>query len=189
MGFYCTNLGFQAASAAFVETIKASEPITSAVLAVAWGLEILNRQEVTSLALIVCGVVLSTMGNQTSPATTTDDNISSEPEGWGLAAASLLSCTIVMASNLCFSFRGLFQKLFQANKSSQNIHMDDLNLQYRMQQMGVLVFMVPAVLWEGPAVLGHIYQVSSHIGLIQSGILFRYVGLATANAVAFASYK
>mmetsp|Transcript_32234 Transcript_32234/g.78348 ORF Transcript_32234/g.78348 Transcript_32234/m.78348 type:complete len:517 (+) Transcript_32234:808-2358(+) len=197
LGFYCTNLGFQAASAAFVETIKASEPITSAILAVAWGLELLNRKEVTSLALIVCGVVLSTLGN--SPSSGGDDSSgdsnNDEDGGLGMAAASLISCMIVMTSNLCFSFRGLFQKLFQKKKKKKIHHhqnvpmMDDLNLQYRMQQMGVLVFGVPALLWEGRSVLEHIYQVSSHVGLIQSGVLIHYVGLATVNAMAFASYK
>ncbi|KAL3937800.1 MAG: hypothetical protein SGBAC_007165 [Bacillariaceae sp.] len=185
LGFYCTNLGFQAASAAFVETIKASEPITSAILAVAWGLELLNRREVTSLALIVCGVILSTLGN--SPSTSATEDNDNEDGGFGMGA-SLISCTIVMTSNLCFSFRGLFQKVFQ-KRSKQSILMDDLNLQYRMQQMGVLVFGVPALLWEGRSVLEHIFQVSSHIGLIKSGVLIRYVGLATANAMAFASYK
>ncbi|CAJ1932404.1 unnamed protein product [Cylindrotheca closterium] len=184
LGFYCTNLGFQAASAAFVETIKASEPITSAVLAVAWGLELLNRKEVTSLALIVCGVVLSTLGNSPS-STTTDEN--NEDGGLGMTA-SLVSCAIVMISNLCFSFRGLFQKLFQ-KKSNQSFLMDDLNLQYRMQQMGVLVFGIPAILWEGRSILQHIYQVSLHVGLMQSGVLVHYVGLATVNAMAFASYN
>jgi len=191
LGFYCTNLGFQAASAAFVETIKASEPITSAILAVAWGLEILNRKEVTSLALIVCGVVLSTLGN--GPTTTTvgdsSDSDGDEARGSRLGmAVSLIPCMIIMTSNLCFSFRGLFQKLFQT-RSSRSILMDDLNLQYRMQQMGVLVFLLPAILWEGPSVLEHVYQVSSHIGLFQSGVLLRYVALTMVNAMAFASYK
>lgn len=189
LGFYCTNVGFQASSAAFVETIKASEPITSAVLAVAWGLEMVNRKEATSLAMIVCGVILSTLGNS-PPSTTADDYGGTNADadaGLGMVA-SLLSCGIVMMSNLCFSFRGLFQKLFQ-KRSNQSILMDDLNLQYRMQQMGVLVFAVPAVLWEGRSVLEHIYRVSSHVGLMQSGVLIHYVGLASVNAVAFASYK
>jgi drug/metabolite transporter (DMT)-like permease len=50
---------------------------------------------------------------------------------------------IVMISNLCFSFRGLYQKLF---RKQEIVVMDDLNLQYRMQQMGVALFIVPVLL-------------------------------------------
>eukprot|EP00980_Cylindrotheca_fusiformis_P029528 scaffold23499_cov109-Cylindrotheca_fusiformis.AAC.5 len=174
LGFFCTNLGFHSASASFVETIKASEPITSAILAVSWGLEVLTNVEVTSLATIICGVLLSTLGN----APSNNDSV----------GASFLSCTIVMASNLCFSFRGLYQKLFQS-RSSHSVLMDDLNLQYRMQQMGMIVFIVPTILWEGPSVVEHIYQVWTKVGLVTSGIMLRYIGLSILNAVAFASYN
>jgi drug/metabolite transporter (DMT)-like permease len=174
LGFFCTNLGFESSSAAFVETIKASEPITSAVLAVTWGLEVLTNVEITSLSTIVCGVVLSTLGNA--------------PDSQDSVGASFLSCTIVMTSNLCFSFRGLYQKLFQS-RSSHSVLMDDLNLQYRMQQMGVIVFLIPTILWEGPSVMDHIYQLSTSVGLFKSGVMLRYIGLSVINAVAFASYK
>lgn len=174
LGFFCTNLGFESSSAAFVETIKASEPITSAVLAVTWGLEVLTNVEITSLSTIVCGVVLSTLGNA--------------PDSQESVGASILSCAIVMTSNLCFSFRGLYQKLFQS-RSSHSVLMDDLNLQYRMQQMGVIVFLIPTILWEGPSVMEHIYQLSTRVGLFKSGVMLRYIGLSVINAIAFASYK
>lgn len=63
MGFLTTNLSFQRSAAAYVETIKAAEPITSAGIAVLWGIETLSPPEVTSLAAIVSGVLLSTLGN------------------------------------------------------------------------------------------------------------------------------
>lgn len=63
LGFLTTNLSFQRAAAAYVETIKAAEPITSAAIAVLWGIETLSPPEVTSLTAIVTGVLLSTIGN------------------------------------------------------------------------------------------------------------------------------
>jgi drug/metabolite transporter (DMT)-like permease len=46
-----------------VETVKAAEPITSAAVAVGWGIETLGSREVASLLAIVSGVLLSTWGN------------------------------------------------------------------------------------------------------------------------------
>jgi drug/metabolite transporter (DMT)-like permease len=62
-GFLATNYCFERSSASFVETIKAAEPLTSAAVAVAWGIETLGSREVTSLLAIVSGVLLSTWGN------------------------------------------------------------------------------------------------------------------------------
>eukprot|EP00584_Thalassiosira_punctigera_P016266 CAMPEP_0172569074 /NCGR_PEP_ID=MMETSP1067-20121228/122111_1 /TAXON_ID=265564 ORGANISM="Thalassiosira punctigera, Strain Tpunct2005C2" /NCGR_SAMPLE_ID=MMETSP1067 /ASSEMBLY_ACC=CAM_ASM_000444 /LENGTH=116 /DNA_ID=CAMNT_0013360821 /DNA_START=1 /DNA_END=347 /DNA_ORIENTATION=+ len=64
LGFLLTNYGFQSAEAAFVETIKAAEPFTSATVAVVWGIERLGKEEVASLTGIVSGVVLSTLGHR-----------------------------------------------------------------------------------------------------------------------------
>ena len=63
LGFLATNYSFHRSSAAFVETIKAAEPITSAAVAVMWGIETLGPPEISSLAGIVTGVALSTWGN------------------------------------------------------------------------------------------------------------------------------
>ena len=70
LGFLTTNLSFQRAAASYVETIKAAEPITSAAVAVLWGIETLSSQEVTSLTAIVTGVLLSTYGNSKVEAST-----------------------------------------------------------------------------------------------------------------------
>jgi hypothetical protein len=62
LGFLFTNICFQISSAAFVETIKAAEPITSAVIAVMWGIEVMGPPEMVSLGCIVAGCLLSTIG-------------------------------------------------------------------------------------------------------------------------------
>jgi hypothetical protein len=92
-----------------------------------------------------------------------------------------------MASNLCFSFRGLYQKLFRGS----GVVVDDLNLQFRMQQLGLLLLIVPCIVWEGPSLLEHVYQVSIRVGLWQGDghMLVRYGTLATVNGLAFTSYK
>jgi hypothetical protein len=103
VGFIATNFGFSGSSAAFVETVKAAEPITCAALCVLWRIETISPLDFWSLACIVAGFVLSTVGNQE----TTSGNAAT-------LAASFASCVIVMASNL-FSFRRLYQKCFGPN--------------------------------------------------------------------------
>lgn len=178
LGFWATNVGFHGTSASFVETIKAAEPITSATLAVAWGLEVLTGMEVSSLLSIVVGVLLSTFGHaQPSSSSTSSSTL------WD----SFLSCAVVMTSNLCFSFRGLFQKLFRANHAAHVV--DDLNLQFRMQQLGVWLLVVPCLLWDGPSAFRHVYHATTRVGLFSSGLLLRYIGLSVVNGFAFTSYK
>ncbi|GKY94498.1 hypothetical protein MPSEU_000415700 [Mayamaea pseudoterrestris] len=189
-GFLATNYGFAGSSAAFVETIKASEPITSASVAVWFGIETLSKQEATSLLVIVLGVLLSTVGNYHASA--------AEPMSEQLAAAdhvqstlfsSVLSSLVVMASNLCFSFRGLHQKLFRATPEGSVAMVDDLNLQFRMQQLGVVVLAVPVLLWDMPGILRSLWTIVRHVGILRSGLLYRYATLALLNGCAFTCYN
>lgn len=176
LGFLATNYGFSCSSPAFVETIKAAEPITSASVAVWWGIEVLSRPERSSLAAIVAGVLLSTYGNHRGgPASSLIE--------------SFASFVVVMASNLCFSFRGLHQKLFRATPEGNQQLVDDLNLQFRMQQIGVLILAIPAFVWEGPSTLSNLWTLSTTKGLITNGCLVQYIGLALLNGCAFASYN
>lgn len=175
-GFLATNIGFAGAPASFVETIKASEPITSATVAVLWGIEVLSKQEIISLGAIVAGVLLSTIGNEG------DSTKSSVSE-------SIRACLIVMASNLCFSFRGLYQKLLRATPEGSEPALDDLNLQFRMQQIGVSLLIIPVVVFELPSILRSIWALSTEHGLLASGVIWRYIGLALINGFAFTSYN
>jgi drug/metabolite transporter (DMT)-like permease len=166
LGFLATNLGFQASSASFVETIKAAEPLTSAGLAVGFGLESLNVMEWASLATLIVGVLASTLANSQSSAAAIT------------LKESLVSCGIVMASNLCFSLRGLYQKWFLQKQSGSQPRAEELQVQ--MQQLGVWVLI-------GPAVVG--YGKWGVLHLIQKGVSIQYVGLAVINGLAFTSYK
>ena len=182
MGFLATNSGFLASSAAFVETVKAAEPITSAMVAVMWRIETLSGQEALSLGSIVTGVLISTLAHSTTKAA-----------GSGSVGASLLqslqSCIVVMTANLCFSFRGLYQKLFRATPEGSAQVIDDLNLQMRMQQIGVMLLVVPVIVLDLPEISSSVLTLSIEVGLIRSGVFFRYLGLALINGIAFTSYK
>ena len=180
-GFLITNMSFRRGDAAFVETVKAAEPLTSAGTAVLFGIESLGLGEVVSLGGIVAGVVLSTLGHasRNSAGTMATQSISE------VALTSL----VVLMSNLCFSFRGLHQKLFRAKPRCGKDFVDDVMLQFRMQLTGLLAFGIPALIIYSMGVLKQIAEVSRRVGLLQSGILWQYLGISLVNGVAFTSYN
>jgi len=170
-GFLLTNIGFKSGSAAFVETIKAAEPFTSASVAVLWGIEKLGYEEVMSLIGIVIGVVLSTLGNG-SAATGSSD--------------IMMKCCIVMLSNLCFSFRGLHQKLFRSTPQGNASMIDDLNLQYRMQQIGIVLLIIPAAVVVLQSTL---FSEFKHNGGSTIKHALYYISISLINGLAFTSYN
>lgn len=172
LGFLATNFGFSGTNAAFVESIKAAEPITSALIAVGWGIENLSRPEALSLCTLVLGVFVSTVGNEAN----------SHQSDSGQPFASLRSCLIVMLSNLCFSFRGLYQKLLK----NEGTNVDDVNLQFRMQQVGVIGLSLPLLLFESVNV-GKTLVSSLTPREFASNLQF--IGLALVNGFAFTSYN
>ncbi|KAL7566495.1 hypothetical protein ACA910_000967 [Epithemia clementina (nom. ined.)] len=184
LGFLMTNYGFSGSSASFVETIKAAEPITSATVAVWWGIEVLSRNELIGLAAIVFGVVLSTVGNNSNTE-------AHEPEHHHSHAVwkSVQACVVVVLSNLCFSFRGLCQKLFRSTPEGSAQLVDDLNLQFRMQQTGIALLALPVLFWDGSKILRYLWILHGEHGLWSSGVTSRYVSLALLNGFAFAAYN
>lgn len=190
MGFLATNSGFLSSSAAFVETVKAAEPLTSAVVAVAWKIETLSSNEVTSLGSIVAGVLISTLAHGSSSSSASSSSSSAASVGFtNTLVQSLQSCVVVMAANLCFSFRGLYQKLFRATPEGSQGSIDDLNLQLRMQQIGVLLLVVPVIVLDLPGIFSSSWTMLREFGFIGSGILFRYIALSLVNGIAFTAYK
>jgi drug/metabolite transporter (DMT)-like permease len=63
--------------------------------------------------------------------------------------------------------------------------MDDLNLQYRMQQIGVMILIVPAVLGNASLITHQLKIVLS--GGVGNGL--HYLLLSTVNGFAFTSYN
>jgi EamA-like transporter family. len=184
LGFLFTNLSFSAADASFVETIKASEPISSAGLSVLWKLETLSAKESYSLLGICVGVVISTVGN------TKGANI----DGVGGIQQSLLqsfrSSAIVMGSNICFSFRGLYQKLFRASPMGRPSVVNDVCMQYLIHHIGVMVMAVFVVVLDAfPLVMRWYEMMLSTDGVLSSNQIMPFVALSLVNGLAFTHYK
>ena len=181
LGFWLTNLSFSGADASFVETIKASEPISSAGLAVWYGLEVMSPKEVYSLVGICAGVVISTLGNA---------SVETDAGNAVALMQSVYSSGIVLGANVCFSFRGLYQKLFRQSGSGSKALVDDLNLQYRVHQMGLLVLFLPLCLYELPTFI-RFWLSHSAIGLMFTTReeLQKFFILLVINGFAFTHYK
>jgi len=184
LGFLMTNYGFAGSSASFVETVKAAEPITSASVAVWSGIESLSKEETASLLAIVFGVALSTMGHSSG-----DDHAGSNTHHKHGVSESVVACVIVMVANLSFSCRGLYQKLFRALPEGNTQVVDDLNLQLRMQQIGIALLIVPVLVWEASLIVGNVGSLHRAHGLWSSGVTSHYLLLSLLNGFAFTSYN
>jgi len=216
LGFYFTNIGFAKGQASFVETIKASEPITSASAAALWGLERAGFNEILSLLSICIGVVISTFGNVTGNPNRSEKATTMPPiqvqhtrniQKHDLNDLGNLTSTglIVFASNLCFSFRGLYQKFYRASPHGKNTVVNDLHLQFRMQLFGVwatgiyllVTNIIPSNLLQKYMRFGRTLNddyLSNEVqhSLTSSnsvGALTTYIFLALINGFAFTSYN
>mmetsp|Transcript_14648 Transcript_14648/g.19114 ORF Transcript_14648/g.19114 Transcript_14648/m.19114 type:complete len:282 (-) Transcript_14648:765-1610(-) len=112
-GFVLTNLSFSFSSAPVVETVKSAEPITSTFIAVLGKVDSITISEVGSLLLLMSGVSMSTVSNDSS-------------------TFDLTTFGVVMLSNLAFSMRGLYQK--RMPKFSSTAH-----LQFHLQRIGKFI--------------------------------------------------
>jgi len=170
-GYLLTNIGFKSGSAAFVETVKAAEPFTSASVAILWGIERLGCGEIISLVGIVLGVVFSTLGYGSMNSTYSE---------------AIHICIIVIVANLCFSFRGLHQKLFRSTSQGNASMIDDLNLQFRMNQIGVILLIVPAMFQNC------VWALDDHVLSINGSTIkyvLLYISISTINGIVFTSYN
>ena len=214
-------MAFGIASPTYVETLKAAEPISSAIFAVCWGIEKLTLLEILGICGIISGVLISCQGtnhtaSMVSSVSTLEDDLSSNP--------SLLYATcIVVSSNLCFSLRGLYQKLFRqsveskrkqddtnnnnnntkslivsngnnsndsSSKIQSNISIDDLNLQFRMQQIGVCILIIPCFLLNGSDIFHHIrtllYTLTTKQFIV---VICKFVSWSILNGLSFSAYN
>jgi drug/metabolite transporter (DMT)-like permease len=197
LDFLASNTSFSHSAASFVETIKASEPITTTAIALFFGIDKLRFPEAVSLGVLVSGVLCSTFGNTTTTDTTTD-TIGNEEEEPPNAHENIKTCMIVMTANVCFALRAKSQKLFRTQLQQQqqqqqplqgkkqpqpqpSQQLNDTNLLMRMQQIGALSLILPVLIFESPGIVLRTLDTSfeTHI---------RYTGLALLNATAFSSY-
>ena len=172
-----SNSAFHASAASFVETVKASEPITTTIVALIWRIDQLRPAEAGALLVLISGVLLSTFGNAqteqsaSSPTTETESSAALE--------SSVRTAFTVMIANLCFAFRALCQKRYRAN--TDLLQLNDANLLFRLHQMGAVTLLLPALIAHGTLVLESF--------ALPTPMQFRYVSLAFANAASFAVYN
>jgi len=185
LGFYFTNLSFFGSDASYVETIKASEPMTSATVSVLWGLEQLSHMEIVSLLGICGGVVISTLGSASTakPAIVTNITISTSTA----LGQSLVSSGIVLMSNLCFSFRGLYQKLFRSSPQGSPMQLNDIGLQFQMQLTGILLMMGPFIMRDVPRLISLSFEKDMEAS--DNDDFSTYFMLAIVNGFAFTHYN
>ncbi|KAL7563012.1 hypothetical protein ACA910_013534 [Epithemia clementina (nom. ined.)] len=180
-----SNTAFYASAASFVETVKASEPITTTVVALFWRIDQLRPKEALALLVLISGVFLSTYDNaQTEPnssssSTTTAAMDEQEQEAKAALELSIRTALTVMVANLCFAFRALCQKRYRAN--TDLLQLNDVNLLFRLQQMGAMVLVFPCLLVHG----GIIFRATA----LPTAVKLRYIGLAFVNAASFVVYN
>ena len=92
-GFLLTNAAFSVSSASFTEAIKASEPLTSSLAAIFYGVDVLPPPEAAGLLVTLTGAFLA--------ATST---------GKGSGDGGALAVALAVGANACFSLRGANQK-------------------------------------------------------------------------------
>lgn len=171
LDFLASNVAFSFSSAHFVETIKASEPITTTAIALLWKVDRLSGPEAGSLSLLICGILLSTWGNSTDARDVTDEK---------KLAESIQTATLALSANIFFGFRAINQKKYRsmAHESDQ---MDDVNFLCRMQQVGA-TFLI------GPLLLLHYDAIAEALGApLKSQVT--YLGLALVNVFSYVTYK
>ncbi len=186
--FLASNIAFSCSSAHFVETIKASEPITTTTIAILWKVDKLSTMEGTSILCLIFGVLLSTWGNSTTTSNDTNtlpaldamtvSNHSTAMDDHKIME-SIQTALLAICANICFGFRAIHQKKYRSTTHDQ---LDDVNFLCRMMQVGATFLFIPTVLLYLP-------MFANALIYTPSAIQFTYLGLAFVNASAYVTYK
>ena len=185
--FLLSNFSFSHSAASFVETIKASEPITTTFIAIVFGIDTLhNKRETASLILLIVGVICATMGNGSDGGNNTNDDDDGDDDPSSSSSWSIYTCIIVMSANICFALRARSQKVLR--KSDYPIHvLNDSNLLMYIQQIGALFMLLPLViLFQIPTLLSSVSLVCKEFITfcsILKHVLFLPVGSSTTSMI------
>lgn len=182
LDFLASNTSFSKSSASFVETIKASEPITTTALAIWWGIDRLGTRETASLAVLITGVLLSTYANAVTAANDTTSTTEAEAAPASLEE-SIKTCLTVMMANMCFAFRAMSQKLLRQSSTGSSQQLDDFNMYFRMLQTGAASLVVPVLLFQ-PRLLVQVL-----FGRPSWHVFGYYWGISAICSISFASYN
>lgn len=77
----------------------------------------------------------------------------------------------------------------KSNESPIQIFLSNTNYEFDDACVGVLLFFVPAAVFELLPAMSKVWTLFGSVGLFQSGLMFRYTVLSLLNGFAFASYK
>mmetsp|Transcript_2808 Transcript_2808/g.7870 ORF Transcript_2808/g.7870 Transcript_2808/m.7870 type:complete len:521 (-) Transcript_2808:161-1723(-) len=177
-----SNSAFHASAASFVETIKASEPITTSMVALLWQVDTLRPKEGVALFVLITGVLLSTYDNAESHDEDSSTEAANAVEAVEKESAyiAVRTALTIMTANICFAFRALCQKKYRAN--SELLQITDFNLLCRMQQIGAATLLLPSL-------LAHFTVLMDAILTQPTALQLEYIGLAVLNGTSFAIYN
>lgn len=175
LDFLASNYAFSFSSAHFVETIKASEPITTTAIALLWKVDRLSTPEAGSLSMLVAGVLLSTWGNSTDNERAVSDNSENTK-----LFESIQTATLALSANVFFGFRAINQKKYRST-THETQQMDDVNFMCRMLQVGATFLLLPLLLLH--------YDTIGEALDATSDSQFTYLGLALVNSFSYVTYK
>lgn len=127
-GFLATNASFNMVNTSFAETIKAAEPVSSVLIGLFYMQQEASFRTYTTLLVICSGVALSCVGEYSFVFS-----------GFALAALS----------NICFSGRAVFTKLFYSALASTGTHpMSEISFFAAITARGLIVLLPLALLLE-----------------------------------------
>jgi solute carrier family 35 protein E1 len=153
-----------------VETAKAAEPLSTVVIGLLLMKEAYNAATYASLLPICGGVAMACYSSD---------------------SFVLQGFLLAMASNFCFSARGVYAKMLNAAHPSA---VDDINLFYAISVRGLVILLPMALLMEGRTLLS-ILAGEGGVGSVGSagiggGVAWIWVlALAALNGTMFAGYN
>jgi solute carrier family 35 protein E1 len=159
-GFIFTNIAFNLVNASFVETIKASEPISTVIFGY---IIIKERNSLTTYSTLIpicIGVGISCIGE---------------------LYFSMYGFIFALLSNICFSTRAVYgRQLFIEYPSS----IDEINLFYSISSIGLLILVPLVVVTEGSQIYHYFINTSTEfIHLVQlvvvNGVAYTIYNIAS----------
>jgi len=207
LGFVLTNFSFNTReSASFVETVKSSEPLTSALCSYLFSIDTVSYNEVASLLVIVSGIGMVIVSNQMPADAGGGSGIGSS------TGAEVGTIVMVFGANLCFSLRGMYQSKMRqggsvsekaTNKKDVNVvgkgkrtrkkdgfqQLDDMNLFFRMQQFGCMLIFPLLLLVEGWGFVKFLYRfLITGTATTTLSDVTQICGLLIFNAICYTMY-
>ena len=133
-GFLLTNVSLMAGNASFTETVKASEPVASVVLAAVMLSEFPTLGTLFSIGVLMAGTAMSCVGEGT--------------------AFSALGLVTALAANVCFALRSVLVKKLKAIKArTPDEDVDPVQLFLMVSCVGIAVNATAYALADEPGVL------------------------------------